>query len=256
MAVTPPGWFPDPWQAAHLRWWDGTQWTGHTAMAGAPYRTAAVGAGMAHGQGVDLVRHRSLEGRLHVWAQAAAVAYAVSATAQWFLEVPFARQLRRQMDLAFQGVRSNPAHASRAADLLGLVVLAAAVVFLRWQYSAATVARGLGYPARSTPGYGVASWILPFANFWLPYRALVDCLPPGHPMRPRCLQSWLLYLASVLVSIAGLLGAAFNGPAAALLAPAAVGLAASVALGWTCVAAIEADHAAATRASGGPAPGW
>lgn len=24
-----PGWYPDPWQAARLRWWDGTQWTAY-----------------------------------------------------------------------------------------------------------------------------------------------------------------------------------------------------------------------------------
>jgi hypothetical protein len=24
-------WHPDPWRVARLRWWDGTEWTGHTA---------------------------------------------------------------------------------------------------------------------------------------------------------------------------------------------------------------------------------
>ena len=29
--TTAAGWYADPWRAARLRWWDGTQWTGHTA---------------------------------------------------------------------------------------------------------------------------------------------------------------------------------------------------------------------------------
>ncbi len=27
----PAGWYPDPWEQAATRWWDGSTWTGHTA---------------------------------------------------------------------------------------------------------------------------------------------------------------------------------------------------------------------------------
>jgi len=30
---TPPGWFPDPWDATRWRWWDGRAWTGHAGRS-------------------------------------------------------------------------------------------------------------------------------------------------------------------------------------------------------------------------------
>jgi hypothetical protein len=29
--AAPAGWHADPWRQKRLRYWDGTQWTGHTA---------------------------------------------------------------------------------------------------------------------------------------------------------------------------------------------------------------------------------
>ncbi|HEY0248476.1 MAG TPA: DUF2510 domain-containing protein [Gryllotalpicola sp.] len=34
--AAPPGWYPDPWQQAAQRFWDGTQWTHRIAGGGAP----------------------------------------------------------------------------------------------------------------------------------------------------------------------------------------------------------------------------
>lgn len=43
-STTPPGWYPDPNNAALQRWWDGTTWTEHTAPA-----TGASGSAVATG---------------------------------------------------------------------------------------------------------------------------------------------------------------------------------------------------------------
>src|SRR5690349_10108370 len=40
----PPGWYPDPWQAAPSRWWDGEQWTAHVAQSEAVTAAGATAA--------------------------------------------------------------------------------------------------------------------------------------------------------------------------------------------------------------------
>jgi uncharacterized protein len=57
----PPGWYPDPWRQAALRWWDGNGWTGEVqqtapvaygtgpqAAAGYPTESEVSSARMAH----------------------------------------------------------------------------------------------------------------------------------------------------------------------------------------------------------------
>ena len=77
------------------------------------------------------------------------------------------------------------------------VVAAAGIVFLIWQYRAATTARALGYPARRSPALGAWSWIIPVVNLWFPYQALRDLLPPNHALRPVVLRTWLCYICSI-----------------------------------------------------------
>ena len=58
-----PGWYPDPWQAAPARWWDGLAWTGFTQAAAAP--VAAVPASPA-----DSVVPQGWDRRLHQYEPA------------------------------------------------------------------------------------------------------------------------------------------------------------------------------------------
>lgn len=69
------------------------------------------------------------------------------------------------------------------------------MLFLVWQHRAAIAARSLGFPAAHTPALGVGVWFIPVANLWMPYQALRDCLPPGHPARHHALRAWLAYVA-------------------------------------------------------------
>ena len=97
-----------------------------------------------------------------------------------------------------------------AGDVGELLVAAVGIVFLIWQYSAARVARGLGDPAQTSPGFGVASWFIPIINLWFPYWALSDCLPPGHRLRPTALWAWLAYISSGLLIPAAAITAYFS----------------------------------------------
>jgi hypothetical protein len=66
--AAPAGWYADPWQPGHFRWFDGGQWTAHAAPGVAP----------AYGYGYQQPRDRSVEALLPVnrsgWAIAAGYA--------------------------------------------------------------------------------------------------------------------------------------------------------------------------------------
>jgi hypothetical protein len=105
------------------------------------------------------------------------------------------------------------------------------------------VARGLGYPARISPGLGVGSWFIPVVNLWFPFWALSDTLPPEHPLRRRGLWAWLAYIGSgvsavavVLVAIASTRAALIPMVVSALLAITAI------ILGAQLIRAVTDDH--------------
>jgi hypothetical protein len=136
--------------------------------------------------------------------------------------------------------------------VVGLVTVGALVVVYVWQHRAASAARALGFPAARSPAWGVGSWFVPIVNLWMPYGAIRDCLPPGHPRRGRVLQWWIALLAAqLLYSAASFCALASSGLALAVSIPAAVAALALAALSPGIVAAIAVAH----RAAGGrPTP--
>lgn len=130
-----------------------------------------------------------------------------------------------------------------ALDIGELLFAIVGVVFLIWQYNAAGVALGLGYPARTSPGFGVGSWFIPVVNLWIPYWALGDCLPPGHQLRSTALWAWLAYVFTGLFSGATCITAFFSEFGAIVpLVLAVACLAIAVTLGCRLISATNDAH--------------
>jgi hypothetical protein len=205
-----PGWHPDPGHPLYWRWWDGSTWTAYVAPMASPFaRTPA-----------ELL---AAEEVMAPWARAAVVIYPIISLTLGVLGFIYAPQFRHffhELRLAFDAAQTDntgfvlPPTPSVPEFNLWFTpfTIAARIVFLIWQYRAASVARQLGYPARHSPGWGVAFWFIPVVNIWMPYQAIRDCLPPGHPERKRVLQVWLLLLVSSVAIPWFLIGSGYARP--------------------------------------------
>lgn len=195
-----PGWYPDPSNpAAGQRWWDGQQWTHH-----------AVGYGPGPGRGLD----RDAEVRSANSARVALVVgaglYALQFLVLSLVYHSFWSNFQHTMDQAQNGTTASPGLpgfqgsllvGEGALQLASIGLLAVGIVFLVWFHRAATVARAAGLPARYSPGLAVGAWFIPFANWFMPYQAAVDLLPPGHPQRGVVGRWWVLWLGTQFVGI-------------------------------------------------------
>jgi hypothetical protein len=193
------------------------------------------------------------------WAQVAVVTYAtmtivnglvVWATAKSWSD--YFHALRLQFDHLGSPQYANAANPPLWGYLLVPFVLGAQILFLIWQYRSATTARRLGFPAVRSPGWGVGSYFVPVVQLWMPYGALRDCLPPGHPQRLSILYAWIALVVGA--GVAGVLPVAlpFDRPIGLTLL--LVELAAEIAvaiLGTRMVRTIGVAHATAVVAANG-----
>ena len=135
-------------------------------------------------------------------------------------------ELRVAFHDAEHGVQAPPLHTatlSPVAVVVGMVMVAAIVFACIWQHRAASAARSLGYPATRSPAWGVGCWFVPIVNLWMPYGAVRDCLPPGHPERARVLRWWVAWLCTAYLSLLSSVFALFStGAALAVSIPAAL----------------------------------
>jgi Domain of unknown function (DUF4328)/Protein of unknown function (DUF2510) len=276
----PPGWYPDPAGGPGQRWWDGYAWTESTVLPQQPPPPPWAGASPPQGpptavapwaeasQRLATVTTANLvdnELRLAPLARFAVVLPTVYYLVNLIENRVNAQQLRNaghQFHLDFHDAevgKKAPAYHGAApsygALFFLLVVLTgiAVVVACVWQHRAASAGRALGIPARYSPAWGVGAWFVPIANFWIPYGAIRDCLPPDDPRRVRVLHWWIAWLiAATLSSAAGILALFSTGAALGVSIPAAVACIAVIA--WApgivqAVAIAHRDAMAATRES-------
>ena len=184
------------------------------------------------------------------WAKRATIAFPLLGVATALINLATSSSWARYFH-EFRLLIDNPSIRSRLQQprtpewtliLLPLSLLVQ-ILFVVWQYRAAITAQRLRYPARRSPALGVGSYLIPIVQFWFPYQALRDCLPPGDPNRTMVLKTWLLLMLTGIISVVLVfLLAEAHGLGVGLLVV-QIGLETWLAsLGYRVVSAISAAH--------------
>jgi hypothetical protein len=273
----PPGWYEDPAGGPGQRWWDGYAWTestvlpqqppppppwaGATAPQGAPSQVAPWAAAAERLNTFNVTQLVDEERRKVPLARFAVAMPGVYFIVGLLLQRANADQLRsagHQFRIDFRDAQHNitppPYHApgnslAPIGLLVGLLTIAAVIIACIWQHRAASAGRALGIPSQYSPAWGVGCWFVPVVNLWMPYGAVRDCLPPGHPQRARVLHWWLALLLAWSLSLAAGIAALFStGTGLVLAIPAALACLAVIAWAPGVVAAIAASHQEALSA--------
>ena len=274
----PPGWYADPAGGPGQRWWDGYAWSEATVLPQHPPPPPWAGAAAPQGPATQVAPWAVASERLNTFTASQSVEverrmvpvarFAVAVPAVYFLVSlvlqrlnadqlrSAGHQFRIDWHDAQHGITPPPYHApgnslAPVGLLVGVITLAAVVVACIWQHRAASAGRALGIPSRSSPAWGVGSWFVPIVNLWIPYSAVRDCLPPGHPYRRRVLHWWIAWLLTGFLSTAAGASALFStGTALVVSIPAALACLAVIAWAPGIVLAIVASHQEALEQTG------
>jgi hypothetical protein len=275
----PPGWYSDPAGGPGQRWWDGYKWTDATVLPQRPPPPPWAGAAAPPGPASPVEPWAVASARLDMHNATQLLdreqkimpvaRFAVAMPALYFLvslilqrvNVDQLRSAGHQFRVdwhdAQHGITPPAYHApsnslTPLGLLVGLVTIVAVVIACMWQHRAASAGRALGIPSHRSPAWGVGSWFVPIVNLWMPYSAVRDCLPPGHPHRPRVLHWWIAWLLTGFLSTAAGTCALFStGTALVLSIPAALACLTAIAWAPGIVLAISGAHQEAVTQEAG-----
>lgn len=247
--MSAPGWYDDVQRPGWLRYWDGTQWTEHRSPAP-----------VAHVP-VDEERAAGRRAKVGLACAAPAMVLGLIGSAYAF------RHLRDDVERLFDTIDRTPAGEPIVFDadtfrfdsgwyllsqMASLVALIAGIFFVVWLHRAAANAQALGLPHRYRTYWAWLGFVIPVANFFVPYVVARDALPVDDPGRTDVIRWWAAYLAASASSFV-LLVAALTDNAAALVVTTVLGGAAWVAAAvyaWRVIDAIGESHHRAVRRDG------
>jgi hypothetical protein len=168
-----------------LRYWDGEEWSGYLHVsAGAPLPRDAVDA----------------ERRAARWVRLAWLMYPVVAIGSAIASLFTFDWLLSHLDRlgSRRGFGSlGPWPAAIGGQIGGPLALAVVVVTVVWSYQAARAGETLGLPARRSPGWVVAGWLLPVINLWWPYQSVRDLATDRSELQPQLGWWWASYVLTI-----------------------------------------------------------
>jgi hypothetical protein len=223
-----------------VRWFDGTQWTEHAAMAHGPPGSTDFYDG-AKGESTARMAGFAFLGRGAIAAfQAAAGAVIFGDVWSDFMDA------LDDPESANSATFGSYSALSLVSQLLSLVLFAALVFLCIWTFRATKNARALGLRTAISPGWSVAGWLIPFANYVMPYLTVRDLFPAGSAGRRQTGIWWTCEITGVVLSFGAMVAAIAGGTAIGLVIGICSGgafLAAAV-YGWRLSRAVPAAHAA------------
>ncbi len=189
---TPPGWYPDPWNQAPTRWWDGTQWSG------------SIGSSGGSGQGVaainladrDPAKLRKIV-RWTQWLVFANIGVAIAIPVMFHSLRDFFDNIDQAQKTGGQATLPPTFTTIQPLSALSYLAIGAWMVFT---YRATTMARALGYTTPREPVLSCISWMIPIVNFWWPYQSN-RALTRNDRLRQLIGWHWAAYLIGTIASI-------------------------------------------------------